>query len=204
MLIPHVEVSVYHVTGTLRGTAPLLFNRFTEKARPGKLRHEELLEEATRRVYRHPETQRLTLPGWNIKRCFLDGARMGEVKHGKRAIGPYLQALMIVDGDGEFGRVEYDGLHVCQGRIPPRTGPMVTLYRPKLDPGWVLTFRLNIANTTFPPETLKQIITFAGMLSGLGAWRPEYGRFMLEEFEVTDDGESTPAVKTKATARRIA
>lgn len=65
---------------------------------------------------------------------------------------------------------------------------MVMLYRPKLDPGWMLSFRLLVADTTIDPETLKQIIKFAGLLAGMGAWRPEYGRFVLERFEVSGFG----------------
>jgi hypothetical protein len=188
----------------IQGRAAMLLNRYTEKARPGKLRHEELLEEATRRVYRDPDSQTLILPGWNVKKCLMDGARMGEVKHGKKSIVQYLQALVIIDGDASFGRVEYDGLHVCQGRIPPRTGPMVTLYRPKLDPGWALRFRMIVADSTIHPETMKQIITFAGLLAGLGAWRPEYGRFVLERFEVSGfDTTAAPAAKP-AKAKRAA
>jgi hypothetical protein len=193
---------MYTVDGSLDGKAQLLFNRPTEKIRPGKLRHEELLEEATRRVYRD-ERQALVWPAWNIKKCFIDGARLGEVKHGKKAIGQYLQALLIVDGDGQFGRVDYDGLHVCQGRIPPRTGPMVTLYRPKLDPGWTLSFRLLVADTTIHPDTLKQIISFAGLLAGMGAWRPEYGRFMLDKFTVSGF-EGGQSVKTESKRKAAA
>jgi hypothetical protein len=180
---------MYQIDATIQGRAPLLFNRFTDKARPGKLRQEELLEEATRRVYRD-ESQGLVLPGWNVKKCLMDGARLGEVKHGKKSIVQYLQALVIVDGEATFGRVDYDGLHVSQGRIPPRTGPMVTLYRPKLDPGWELSFRLIVADSTIHPSVLQQIVTFAGVLAGLGAWRPEYGRFVVGRFDVSGiDGE---------------
>jgi hypothetical protein len=193
---------MYNVDGTLKGMAPILFNRFTEKARPGKLRPEELLEEATRRVYRDPDTQSIILPPWNLKKCLMDGSRLGEVKHGKKAIGQYLQALLIVDGDPQFGRVDYDGLHVCQGRIPPRTGPMVTLYRPKLDPGWILAFRLIIADTTIHPDTLQQIISFAGLLAGLGAWRPEYGRFVLDRFTVSGYDRGTAPAPAEASAKK--
>src|SRR5262245_27289809 len=102
---------MYQIDITIQGKAPILFNRFTEKARPGKLRQEELLEEATRRVYRD-DSQSLVLPGWNIKRCLMDGARLGEVKHGKKSIVQYVQALVIIDGDAHFNRVDYDGNHV--------------------------------------------------------------------------------------------
>lgn len=193
---------IWSVDGTIEGKAPILFNQYTEKARPGKLRQEELLEEATRRVYRDPDTHALILPAWNLKKCFLDGSRLGEVKHGKKSIGQYVQALVIVDGNPQFNRVDYDGLHVCQGRIPPRTGPMVTLYRPKLDPGWRLTFRLIVADTTIHPETLKQIVSFSGLLSGLGAWRPEYGRFVLDRFEVSGFNGGIEVAASAPKARR--
>lgn len=193
---------MYQVDAMTKGMAPYLSNRYTEKTRPGKLRPEELLEEATRRVYRDPDSQALVCPAWNLKKCFMDGARLGEVKHGKKSIVQYLQALLIVDGDGQFGRVDYDGLHVCQGRIPPRTGPMVTLYRPKLDPGWTLSFRLLVADTTIHPDTLKQIISFAGLLAGIGAWRPEYGRFVLERFSVSGYDGQAQQVVTKVTRKK--
>jgi hypothetical protein len=194
---------MYQILVTLKGMAAFLFNRYTEKARPGKLRQEELLEEATRRVYRD-DSQALILPAWNIKKCLMDGAYKGEVKHGKKSIVQYLQALVIVDGDGTFNRVDYDGLHICQGRIPPRTGPMVTLYRPKLDPGWTLSFRLVVANSMIQPDTMQQIITFAGLLAGLGAWRPEYGRFVLDRFEASGlDGETAP-VKVVKSKKKVA
>lgn len=196
---------MYRIYGMLKGIGTILFNRPTEKSRPGKLREEELREEATRRVYRHEETQALIWPAWNLKRCFMDGARLGEVKHGKKSIVQYLQALMIVEGDPEFGRVDYDGLHICKGRVPPRTGAMVTLYRPKLNPGWTLTFQLLIADTTLQPPTIEQIIKFSGLLAGIGAWRPEYGRFVLERFDVVDfhvpPPPDNPAPRRKATAQ---
>jgi hypothetical protein len=201
---------MYGVEMTFEGKAGILFNRYTDKSRPGKLRKEELLEEATRRVYRDPETEELILPGWNVLRCALDGARLGDVKMGKKAIGPYLQALLIVDGDvARFGRTQYDGLHEALGRIPPRTGPMVMLYRPKLDPGWELSCRLLVANSSMPPETLKQVFSLAGLYAGLGAWRPRYGRFVVSRFEVSEDAagpfaEVAPPPKSSKAPRRKA
>ena len=190
--------------GTLKGMAPYLCNRYTEKARPGKLREEELLEEATRRVYRDPDTQALVCPAWNLKKCFMDGARLGEVKHGKKCIVP-VPASLVDRGRRRavWARRLRRAAHL-HGRIPPRTGPMVKLYRPKLDAGWTLTFRLLIADTTIHPDTLKQIISFAGLLAGIGAWRPEYGRFMLERFEVSGFGGGGQAVPVPAKARKKA
>jgi hypothetical protein len=195
---------MYQADGTLRGTAPFFFNRYTEKARTGKLRQEELLEEATRKVYRDEDTQMLILPAWNLTRCLLDGARLGEVKHGKKSIGQYLQALIIVDGNPSFGRVDYDGLDKSLGKIPPRTGPMVMLYRPKLDAGWLLTFRLIVADTTIHPDTLRQIISYAGLLAGLGAWRPSHGRFVLDRFEVSGFNGSAAVTEAAKPARKKA
>lgn len=193
---------MYTIDAAIRGTAPFLYNRYTEKARAGKLRKEELLEEATRRVYRN-DAGELIVPRWNLKRCLMDGAQRGEVKHGKKSIVPYFQALVVVDGDPSFGTPDYDRVDEHLGRIPPRTGPMVMLYRPLLETGWRLTFRLLVADTTIHPDTVRQIVTFAGVLVGLGAWRPEYGRFVLDAFVVAGlEAPSAPVVAPPKAAKR--
>lgn len=197
---------MYAIDGMIRGLQPFLYNRYTDKIRPGKLRKEELIEEATRRVYRD-EAGVLILPPWNLLRCFLDGARLAEVKHGRKSIGQYLLALMMVEASPSFGVKEFK-IREDLGRVPPRTGPMVILYRPQLDPGWVLSFRAQIADSsTLPPETMHEIVKRAGILAGIGAWRPYFGRFVIESFSVqtiADDGAAAaplPAAAAKPTKR---
>jgi len=175
----------YAVDVTLRGLSPLLFNRMTEKARAGKLRKDELLDEAERRVYRDANGA-LVWPAWNIQVGLVDGARLGKVKLGRGSIVPYVSALVAVEADGAFGRKDFDGLDQQWGRIPPKTGAMVMLFRPKLNAGWLLRFRLNVYDATIDPDLLQQIVQYAGIYAGFGSWRPRFGRFEIAEWKVAN------------------
>lgn len=196
---------MYQAHVQVRGTTAFLFNRYTDKPRSGALRREELIAEGMKRVYRDDD-QALVWPRWNILRGLMDGARLAKVKMGKASIVPYLQALVTVEADGRFNRTDFDGLDEHMGRIPPRTGPMVLLYRPKLDAGWTLDYTLLVLNSDIGPDTLQQIVGASGLLAGMGAWRPHYGRYLLNTFTTTalDDGIAAPLEKTTTRKRRSA
>lgn len=72
-------------------------------------------------------------------------------------------------------------------RIPPRTGSMVKIGRPRLK-AWSATFVLIVDDELYDAAHLKPIIEHAGNLIGIGAWRPEkrgaHGRFSVESFEI--------------------
>lgn len=72
-------------------------------------------------------------------------------------------------------------------RIPPRTGVMVKIGRPRLR-DWTATMKLMVDDEMYAAENLREIIAHAGKLVGIGAWRPQlkgpYGRFEVTEFEI--------------------
>ena len=72
-------------------------------------------------------------------------------------------------------------------KIPPKTGAMVKIGRPRLKT-WEVEFILVVDDEMYSAEKLREVIVLAGKLVGIGAWRPErrgpYGRFELLEFEV--------------------
>lgn len=72
-------------------------------------------------------------------------------------------------------------------RIPPRTGQMVKIGRPLIR-DWKVTFGMTCDNELWTIELLPQIITSAGKVVGIGAWRPKlkgcYGKFTLVEFKI--------------------
>jgi hypothetical protein len=72
-------------------------------------------------------------------------------------------------------------------RIPPRTGVMVSIGRPRI-PKWEASFVLVVDDELYAAENLREIIAHAGKLIGIGAWRPQlkgpYGRFEVTEFEI--------------------
>lgn len=69
-------------------------------------------------------------------------------------------------------------------RIPPRTGAMVKIGRPRIRT-WQMVVEIDLADMS--PKVVKEIIVMAGRTVGIGPWRPQlkgpYGKFTVEEFE---------------------
>lgn len=60
----------------------------------------------------------------------------------------------------------------------------VLRYRPMFKAGWLLSFVLEVADDEIPANTLSEILSYAGKAVGIGDFRPRFGRFMVERFEV--------------------
>jgi hypothetical protein len=182
----------YQVAVRLQGVAPILFSRFTEGsvqsirtgATGGKFTDDERTLEALEKVYVN-EAGGLYVPGWNVKKCLLDGCKMGNHKEGKKSFGQYVAATVFVDGNPVFdGKMEPDFIHEVTGKRPPRTGGAVLIKRPAFNDGWELPFTLNVVDPRRDAATLRAALEDAGLLAGLGSWRPEYGRFIVTEWEI--------------------
>lgn len=72
-----------------------------------------------------------------------------------------------------------------RGRVPPKRGPMVKVWRPAMEVGWTLRFAFRVFDDIVDAEQVREALATAGLLVGLGAWRPEYGRFVVDEWNVT-------------------
>lgn len=72
-------------------------------------------------------------------------------------------------------------------RIPPKTGAMVKIGRPRVYP-WQVTLPLVVDAEIWNVKNLEAILAHAGKLIGIGAWRPDkrgaHGKFILDEFEI--------------------
>lgn len=55
--------------------------------------------------------------------------------------------------------------------------------RPKFD-NWSLEFTLNFDSERIDSSMLKNILVEAGAIKGIGTWRPKFGRFKVEKFDV--------------------
>ncbi len=86
--------------------------------------------------------------------------------------------------------LECDGyeVYVDWVRIPPRTGAVVKIGRPRFR-DWKATFILVVDPESYKDvKDLNAIIVDAGKLIGIGAWRPQlkgpYGRFAVTAFDI--------------------
>jgi hypothetical protein len=61
---------------------------------------------------------------------------------------------------------------------------MVMLYRPIFKDGWTLDFTVLIADDRITEDLVHDAFNSAGLLAGLGAGRPDFGRFIVTKWEV--------------------
>lgn len=185
---------MYRIEGKIEGLAPILFNRMLEDElkSPGgakaRITQEARIKEANSRVYRTAAGW-LYLPGWNFKQCLLQGCKKSGLKVGRSSLATYLAACVFPDKELHFGREEPDFMHEHWGRKPPRTGGACIILRPALNAGWILTFGLNVMDDRRTPEEIRRSLDEAGLLVGIGGWRPEYGRFIVIEWTVIKEND---------------
>lgn len=179
---------MYRINATIEGVAPLLMNKIADldalesPSKGGKKTAQAKLDEAHLKVHRN--SSGIYMPAWNLKCVLIDGARRGGVKEGRGSIAPYLQATVFPE-DALFGTDQPDGIHVHPGKIPPRTGGYVLIRRPMFNAGWKLTLRFNVTDDRRSPDSIRRALEEAGALVGLGSWRPEYGRFIVTDWSIT-------------------
>lgn len=181
---------MYEIKARIKGVAPILFNHWTDASRGqlgsgatgGTFTDDQRMKEAMEKVY-YREGVGLYLPGWNLKKCIVEGAGKANLKEGKKAMGPFLTATVFVDGDPAFGREQPDEIHETTGRRPPRTGGACLIKRPMLRAGWELPFTLTVVDDRRSADHIRKALEEAGLLVGLGDWRPEYGRFIVTDWK---------------------
>ena len=145
--------------------------------------------EYTLRIY-HDKALGPFLPAENVKRCIQDGAKMTKAgKQVERALWPIENAFALVyEGprdlpgllaDPAFRDVRMAGV---MGGLIERTRPFFT--------EWSLTPVMEMDETLLDLDQLADYLVKAGKYSGLGDYRPRFGRFRLDGTiqEVSDDG----------------
>ena len=180
---------MYYIEGEIEGIADLLFNGWTEKAiaglkgqsTGGKVSEAVSREEAMNKLHRNGTN--LIIPRINFKKALLSGIKFAKLKEGKSSLWPYVNATVFVDGDLDLGRAEPDYLHEAIGRNA-NTGQAVWTLRPAVKAPWRASFRLRVEDDRRNADNLKRGLEEAGLLNGVGSYRPEYGRFMVTAWKV--------------------
>lgn len=178
---------MFTITGTIEGVAPLLFSRpfkVIEPKQPGKMTDEDREQEPFKRLHLDAE-KGVYIPRGALKGALLEGVKLAGIKDGKRSAFALMEATIFPQHDLYLGKQTYDGVLEIPGRVPPRTGPLVLLRYPQFNEGWSCAFTLiQVQNNRGLAEQVRAGLESAGLLVGLGSWRPEYGRFIVRGFEV--------------------
>lgn len=129
----------------------------------------------------------LYIPGTNIFKGIVEGARKIPGKAGKRA-----EAAIVPIDDTKIETADpyprdLDKLYATKQfslrqavRIPPRTGARMMAVRPLIPTGWWIEFEVEFDQKELPEKDLIEANVTAGALIGSCDWRPRFGRFQSE------------------------
>ena len=186
---------MYEIQVVIEGIADFLFNRMTDEemagfrggTSAGDKTDEARGKLAEKKVY--ADGDGLFLPAWTLKRVILDGAHAAGLKLNRKPLRQRLSAVMFVQGTPRFVDVkgksvkERDYMHEVAGRVPPKKGVMTIVRRPAMKAGWRLRGTLAVLDEGVPDKAVRESLEASGVYVGVGAWRPEFGRFVVREFK---------------------
>jgi len=129
------------------------------------------------------EGARLVLPADNIAAAIIAGARVSK-------LGKTFESAVFIEDDGTF---EYDGpkdlneLATKKRFIDYRSAAVqknkVMRTRPVF-PKWSSSFTVTLDEEQADIEHVRTALMLAGERKGIGDWRPRFGRFIVDSFEV--------------------
>jgi len=142
---------------------------------------EEILQAmAEKAIYRNGDG--LYLPRRNLKKCLINGSRMGRIKlAGRQNLHPFIEASVFIEpNELLFHKDEPDNyiqipMRRKDGNVIPKRLPILT--------NWELSFSLLIYDDEIV-DKVSEALTIAGLSVGLGNQRPDYGRFEVLEWEI--------------------
>lgn len=169
----------------IRGTKPLLMHSPEGMMgdRP-KLRRGEHLDpkvEAEKGLYKDVGGK-ICIPATNLKACLREAGRNYKVSGRRTTFASMIRAGLEISPN--MIPLVHDKPWVVDTRPVVIQRQRIIRARPRFD-SWVLEFEVrNFDPDIIHRDTLKRIIVDAGRYYGLGDFRPEFGLFELETFDI--------------------
>ena len=165
----------------VKGKSPLLMNKFVEskpsESKRGKKVYDPT-EEAEKKTYRTSEGK-LFIPNKHFKASMVK-ASVDFKMSGKKSYKDYLKSGIFVSPeeiilDQQDYEIHAESVVIQRARV--------MCWRPKFKE-WSCSFIIEVEDDMLNPTTIKEILETSGRYKGIGDYRPEYGRFTIEEFKV--------------------
>lgn len=177
----------YAVRVTIVGTAPILFHRWSiegveDKANAPKNSKAKKTDDLESYVYRC-DNGNLGIPGMNLRAAIAEAARFKADPRSPRksARDLYKAAIVPLTIMADLGVATWESVE--RHRVVVQRNA-VTRSRPSLHAGWRATFELSVLTPEYiSQQELNKTIQYAGLMCGLGDFRPTYGRFQVVNFE---------------------
>jgi hypothetical protein len=177
----------YTVLVRIEGTSSLLFHRWSvegieAKASAAKGSRAKKTDDVASYVWRNEEGE-ICLPTEYVRQAVIHAAKYRQDPRSPRksAMDLFKAAIVAVDELATLGVKDWD--YLDQRRVTVQRAGL-TRSRPALNAGWQAEFRLMVLLPEYvPPVLLREVLTDAGRLVGVGDFRPTYGRFGITKFE---------------------
>jgi len=170
----------YRIQVRIRGIRPLLQNAFVQEsadtAKKGKTYDD--LDEAQKRLIRDSEGN-IAQPALQIEGSLIKAA--AEFKfQGRKTYKDIFKAGVFVDPP-YVPHINTEWVIDKQRVVVNRAG--ILRCRPRFD-SWELDFNILVREERIQPRVIQDILHHAGRFQGIGDYRPRYGLFQIERFEV--------------------
>lgn len=184
--IPRPNIEQMKVS--IKGTAPLIFNKFSEKAKQMIL-DKQLKKAKTGREAKDPQADyqnsyyrnkdgKIAFPATNIKQAIVDSARNVEGLPMTLLRG----AVFVLGDEDGFIEVKYEEEGMRQDMVRVGMGSADVRFRGQVK-GWSMEFLIKYNASVLSNEQILNLLQYAGFSCGLGEWRPQkngdYGTFEI-------------------------
>jgi hypothetical protein len=179
----------YRAKVTITGVAPLLFHRWSveaveEKANAKKGSQAKKEDNLESYVFR-TEDRMLHLPTEYLRMAIVQAAKYKQDPRSPRksAMDLFKAAFFATHALCPLGKTDWD-LIDRRRAVVQRNG--ITRSRPCFLEGWKATAEFEIILPEYvSPALFNEVIQMAGRYTGVGDFRPTYGRFQVTGFEAT-------------------
>ena len=178
----------YVVTITIVGTADLLCHAWNsdsveEKAAAAKGSKAKKTDDVESYVYRNDEGA-ICIPGRYLRGALVGAAKFRQDPRSPRksAVDLFKAGIVSLTQLASLGSSDWD--YLDKQRVVVNHGG-INRTRPAFRAGWRAAFDVLVAIPEYiSPEILRDVATNAGRLVGIGDFRPTYGRFAIDRFEI--------------------
>lgn len=179
-------IQPYTVRVTIRGSAAILFHRWSneavaEKAAAAKGSRAKKSDNLESYVYRC-DNGNLGLPGEYVRQSIIGAAKFRQDPRSPRksAMDLFKAGVVSLTECADLGVSDAD--YIDRRRVLIQRSA-ITRERPALKEGWQATIELMVLLPEYIDRTtLIDVLTNAGRLIGVGDFRPTYGRFAVVTF----------------------
>ena len=172
---------------TIKGSTPILFNRFRDVAIEGKSKKRTgALAESEIEDKLYKEENKIYLPSVYLKNCIVEaGKQFKIVGKGKSTYSKIVASTVDISPfmiELDAGKMEVFRISAVN---PMTKGRMMT-ERPKFT-DWSASFEVVLNDPAVYVSVINEILEHAGKYVGVGDWRPEkkgmFGKFMITSFK---------------------